>query len=434
MTLAVILDITRLMSRGLRASPTGIDRVELAYLDHLLERADIDLRFVKATRFGVRLLDRRVGEAVLARTVASWGLQARASSAGYRRALAFVHADTEGWDGAQASEPRVEADVSVLRAAASYVGEAMSALVSSAAVSPAAVYINVAHSNLGAPALRHWLERTGVRSVFLVHDLIPITHPEYCRPGHADLHRQRMETVALHGAVVIANSAMTRDVFLEFCRRSGLPQPRTVVGLLGIEPVFRSPEALPLFRASDPYFVVLGTIEPRKNHLLLLQIWRDMVERDSAGTPRLIVIGRRGWENENILDFLERCAALKDHVMEASGLTDVEIAALMRNARGVLVPSFVEGFSLPVVEAEAVGVPVLASDIPVHREVGGPHTQFLSPLDGLGWQEAIEQLAACKPELGPGGEVLADKAWPGHFEVLDRLLAEFGRRARPPSV
>ncbi|MFD2497976.1 hypothetical protein ACFSTI_02685 [Rhizorhabdus histidinilytica] len=68
---------------------------------------------------------------------------------------------------------------------------------------------------------------------------------------------------------------------------------------------------------------MLSTIEPRKNHLLLLHVWRRMAETlGPERTPHLAIVGRRGWENENVLDMLERCEAIRGHVHELAGLSD----------------------------------------------------------------------------------------------------------------
>ena len=67
--------------------------------------------------------------------------------------------------------------------------------------------------------------------------------------------------------------------------------------------------------------------------------------------PRLLIVGSRGWENENVLDLLDRCTALKDHVVELGAVSDIRLAALLRSTRALLMPSFAEGFGLPVAEA-----------------------------------------------------------------------------------
>src|SRR5262249_41515194 len=95
-----------------------------------------------------------------------------------------------------------------------------------------------------------------------------------------------------------------------------------------------------------PYFVVLGTIEPRKNHLLLLNVWRQLAERGGP-TPKLVIVGARGWENEQIVDVLDRGLLTRPHVLEVSGLKAAALLRLIKNARALLMPSFAEGYGLP---------------------------------------------------------------------------------------
>ena len=93
-----------------------------------------------------------------------------------------------------------------------------------------------------------------------------------------------------------------------------------------------------------------------------------------ASSPRLVLVGHRGWENENVIDVLERSRGLAPFLVEASGLSDAGLASLVRGATAVVGPSSVEGFGLPVAEALSLGVPVIASDISAHKEVGGRWT------------------------------------------------------------
>ena len=86
---------------------------------------------------------------------------------------------------------------------------------------------------------------------------------------------------------------------------------------------------------------------------------------------------------------LERSAALRPHVIEAGGLSTPGLRSLLAGARALLMPSFAEGFGLPVAEAIAAGTPVIASDIEAFREVGGDAIDYVDPLDGLGWLQAV---------------------------------------------
>jgi Glycosyl transferases group 1 len=143
-----------------------------------------------------------------------------------------------------------------------------------------------------------------------------------------------------------------------------------------------------------PYFLCVGTIEPRKNHLMLLHLWRRFIALHGDATPRLILVGRRGWENENVLDLLDRCPSLKGHVIELGTVPDTRLAVLLRGARAPLMSSFAEGFGLPVAEALAHGVPVLYSGLPALREAGQAVPEYLDPLDSHAWHDAILHYAA----------------------------------------
>ena len=102
-----------------------------------------------------------------------------------------------------------------------------------------------------------------------------------------------------------------------------------------------------------PYFVYVSTIEARKNHLLLLNLWRRLGGEFGDRAPLLVLVGQRGWETENVVDMLERCPALRGLVIEHNTLPDAAMVPLLKGARAVLLPSFAEGFGFPVVEATA---------------------------------------------------------------------------------
>ena len=105
--------------------------------------------------------------------------------------------------------------------------------------------------------------------------------------------------------------------------------------------------------------------------------------------PQLLVIGKRGWMNDNIVALLDDCAAIQPFVTEANGLSDGQIAAALSRSRAMLFPSFAEGLGIPMLEANAAGLKVIASDLPALREIAADDTVFLNPLDGPGWREAI---------------------------------------------
>jgi glycosyltransferase involved in cell wall biosynthesis len=412
----ILLDTTRLLTRLQHAAPTGIDRVDLAYARHFL-RGHYSGQATAATPFGMRLLPDAQLAQLFATIERRWADQDPVSP---DPVLAGVAAWLNGQPRAAKRTGRSNG-LSRLRLPVAALRHAAALRWQEAVSSPRdAIYLHTSHLRLDRPALFDWLaDRPDIRSIFFVHDIIPIEYPEFGVPGEAARHQIRMATVSRHAAAVVVSSHAVQDTLTRYLAAQSLRVPPITVAPIGVESIFEAPGGTAL-SAARPYFVVCSTIETRKNHLLLLQVWRELAAQLGADTPALIIVGRRGWESENVIDMLERCPAMHDHVVEAPGLSTPGLVSLLRGARALLMPSFAEGYGIPVVEALSLGVPVIASDLPVHREIAGPHARFHAPLDGLGWRDAI--LAANDPK--PTG-VTGFKAprWSDHFVAVDRLVA-----------
>lgn len=359
----ILLDISRLISRVRHVTPSGVDRVEMAYARGLLRLYGDRLSFVAVHptgRYGQ--IDRTVALSYLEELSRRWNTSGEA-----RGTLSLPAVLPWMVRLLPRSAPRRKGG--------------------------RPVYVQTSpHHLVRQQQVERILARENARFLCMVHDLIPIEYPEYARPDGGAQHSKRMATVAACADAVVCNSTATSRSFQPWIDRSGR-QIATHVALLGTEPVG---EGDALATSDDrPYFICLGTIEPRKNHLLLLNLWRQFAATlPHTAIPRLVIIGRRGWENEQVLDMLDRCPALAAHVEEVPSCSDRQLATLLRGARALVMPSFAEGFGMPVAEALSVGVPVICSDIPAHHEVGRAAPDFIDPLDGLRWQTTILDHAA----------------------------------------
>jgi glycosyltransferase involved in cell wall biosynthesis len=401
----VILDVSRLLLSVRRAAPSGIDRVEMAYARRWASRPSGHCTFVAQAPTG--------GFAAVPRPAVA----------------ALLHAIEAGWEGLLPGARREAWNAALPMLAGLGLGAGRRALRDALAAprrdGRRSVFLLVSHRALDRAAAIAPLRRAGAAFVPFVHDLIPLSHPEYARPPQVRRHAARVATVAAMADGVVVNSAATAASLRTELAERGLPAPEAIaVAPLGLDARRAPAAAAP--PAAAPYFVCLGTIEPRKNHLLLLHLWRDLAARFGDAAPRLLLIGRRGWENENILDLLDRCAALRGLVRECGTPGDAEVSALLAGGRAILFPSFAEGYGLPLAEALALGVPALCSDLPALREVGGAVPDYLDPLDGAAWRRAVLDYA--RPYSAARAAQLSRLAswrapgWDAHFAAVDALL------------
>jgi alpha-1,3-rhamnosyl/mannosyltransferase len=135
------------------------------------------------------------------------------------------------------------------------------------------------------------------------------------------------------------------------------------------------------------YALFVGTLEPRKNLALLLEVWPRLLERQ-ADFPPLVVCGGWGWKTETMRDRVTRAQA-EGWLFALGYVGDASLLALYRGARFLVFPSLYEGFGLPLLEAMAVGCPVVCSDLPVFREVAGTAAEYAPPADASAWLEAL---------------------------------------------
>jgi len=252
-----------------------------------------------------------------------------------------------------------------------------------------ATYINIGHTDFDLPVHHDWAVHNGLRTAYFIHDLIPIRHPEMTSAHAVKRHRGRV-TMPLAVA---------------------LPRP----DMLGAEP-----------RDQTPFFLSIATLEPRKNHQLLLDVWRDLVENMGDAAPRLIIVGQTGPLTDATLLRSLNAPALRGKIELITDCDDARLAQLLKDARALLMPTLAEGYGLPLVEALQSGVPVIASDIPIFREISQDIPLLLDPKNRAAWGKAIAEFA------NESGDYARQRAamdrfqtprWSDHFTRLENWLA-----------
>jgi glycosyltransferase involved in cell wall biosynthesis len=227
----------------------------------------------------------------------------------------------------------------------------------------------------GPPGVIHWTYPVaarieGWRNLYTVHDVIPLTHPEWTHSDAAGL-RARLTAVLPHADAIVTVSEHSRA---EIVRTLGIAPDRVLNAGLAVEP--SAPGALPAGLEPGGYVLFHGMAEPRKNLPRLVAAWRA----SGIATP-LVIAGPQGGE-----------------ALDASGVIRLpflprdDLTALIAGARALLFPSLAEGFGLPVAEAMALGAPVLTSAGGALEETAGGAALLVDPEDGAAIASAIARL------------------------------------------
>jgi glycosyltransferase involved in cell wall biosynthesis len=236
---------------------------------------------------------------------------------------------------------------------------------------------------------------SGARIAAVCYDLIPITHSRFYAAEDVSAFRRYWDGIFSVLDIVIVNAPAIRDDVIAHCRGLGLAAPAIAVVPLGSElsePAgSRDAAMLPDGLEPDRYALFVSTIEPRKNHAMLLDIWERLLARGIPQQHRfkLVFVGRPGWMTEDVVRRLEAPAAFGGTVIHLRQAGDAVLRALYGAAGFCLYPSLYEGYGLPVVEAFGLGKAVISSNGGALRDVTQGLCPTLDPGDAAGWEQAI---------------------------------------------
>ncbi|MBR0652241.1 glycosyltransferase [Roseomonas terrae] len=237
--------------------------------------------------------------------------------------------------------------------------------------------------------VRHIMRRYGVRYVPLVYDCIPLMTPEHCQPLLVEEFAQWFSSMAAQADSALAisewSAADARRIAAEVLPERTLPV--TVVRLdadlrreLGAAASEGWPPRPDLPEPNESFVLCVGTIESRKNHLMLFHAWLALIRRHGAArVPRLVCIGKPGWLADGAMTLWRNSEALRERVSIAHGVPDVALAALYSRAMFTVTNSFYEGWGLPVTESLSFGrVPLVARNTSL-TEAGGEVAVYFEP-------------------------------------------------------
>lgn len=221
------------------------------------------------------------------------------------------------------------------------------------------------------------IDRSGIPSVVTIHDLIFLRYPQFYKPIDRAIYTYKFKQACLQANKIIAISDQTRRDIVSFFR---IPDEKIETIYQGCNPLYgqtvseSDKEAVRAkYQLSSPYILYVGSIEERKNLLLLVKALRGLKEDISV-----VAIGKKTPYTETVEAYI-RENNLSGRVRLLHGVSFADLPAFYQMATLFVYPSFFEGFGIPILEAQLSGVPVIAATGSCLEEAGGPGALYTSP-------------------------------------------------------
>lgn len=272
------------------------------------------------------------------------------------------------------------------------------------------------------------LRARGVFAGAYIYDLIAITHPEFINQSDLNGVLDRFGDVFSQVDFVCTISdfvaSEVRDILRDHLNRS---IPVVAVPLAHDPPRGGDGQIDSAFLKTLPteYVLCICTIEGRKNHLLLFDVWSRLLAKYGDATPPLIVVGKWGWRSEAFKQRLEETQSLSGKIIVLGNLSDAKVDHLYRHCLFTVFPSFVEGWGLPVGESLACGTPCIASNASSIPEVGGDLVRYIDPLNSEAAFAVIEKPLMDRQDLAAWRAKIASTFRPRTWvQVVDNFLVQ----------
>jgi len=221
------------------------------------------------------------------------------------------------------------------------------------------------------------IKKSDVKIIAIIYDLIPLSHPQFCDESLIWFFENWFDGASkmCDGFIAISQS-VENDVRKVIKNKSSLLYADKYFNnfVLGsdikkdIERSIVPKNVKKLFKKNTNTYLLVSTIEPRKNHAYLLDAFDVLWGKNHD--IQLVFIGRLGWKNQDILNRIYTHPRYNTHLFMFNNLDDTALMYCYQHSTMLLFPSYAEGYGLPIVESLNYGLPVMASDIAVHREVG----------------------------------------------------------------
>jgi glycosyltransferase involved in cell wall biosynthesis len=230
-------------------------------------------------------------------------------------------------------------------------------------------------------------------AILTIHDLSDFLYPETHEARGVWRARRRLPLMARTATQIVTHSeSVRREVIehLQVSREKVIAIPAAARSVFRPLPPDQTIETRKRLGVEDEFLLFVGTIEPRKNLIVLLNAYRELLSATELH-PQLVIAGKKGWLTDSLFSSL-RELGIEERVLFTGYVSDNDLCALYSSCRVFIYPSKYEGFGLPPLEAMACGAPVIASSIPSIREVTGETARLVAPAGSDDLAQAIVTL------------------------------------------
>jgi glycosyltransferase involved in cell wall biosynthesis len=277
------------------------------------------------------------------------------------------------------------------------------------------------------------LRNLGAKVYFVIHDLLPIQFPHYFRADAVENHREWLSVVSQVDSVICVSRAVT-DQYVDWLAQSGVSRWRPLgIGwsyngadlTVPAVPSGSSEAAQAALAAlsTGPSFLMVGAIEPRKGYAQVLAPFEGL--SDNGSDVCLAIVGRPGWMVEELIEKLRRHPRLGSRLFWFEDVNDEYLDGIYGACSCLIAASEGEGFGLPLIEAAQHGLPILARDIRVFREIVGEHASFFKGRTPEALAEAITKWLRLRAQnRQPASEGIPRVTWAQSADRLKTILLE----------
>ncbi|MBB3397902.1 glycosyltransferase family 1 protein [Rhizobium sp. BK060] len=273
----------------------------------------------------------------------------------------------------------------------------------------------------------------GAAVISCLYDMVPLKYPGMCHPGMPRSFSAWFQKALSYSTSFVCISKAVADELIATLEAIEFPRPMKIgYWHLGADFSQGSVEASvgSAVANAPPAFIMVGTLEPRKGHTVALEafetLWSDGID------VKLTIVGKPGWGVEGLIQRIERHAEFGKRLFWCNGISDEELQKAYAESNALIAASYAEGFGLPIVEAAHLGKSVIASDIPVFREVAerGQDCRFFTTGSSPALAKAIRSFLRANSNMTPNvqgesstvGTIRHSMSWKESANELQRIV------------